>query len=254
MMPSSSRRARSLVKRSQETRDPKNRFIDLALRLKIKDGPRAGELLRGYGGRWDKKINNGQGAYVGWWDPKLKNWVGDKPKKIKVIMVSEQQAAYIMDFSHKTILALGGRRSGKSAALAIKCLILALTFAGLPGGVLSPTYDQAENVRSHIRRVTPRGWLKPGRFGVKVVQHKLILVNHASIKLVSADRNDSSRSFGFAWYALDERQDIDDEAAANARFSTSEGQGYYSIFETATIKENLREYHDKLLADPKSFL
>jgi hypothetical protein len=76
------------------------------------------------------------------------------------------------------------------------------------------------------------------------------LTNGSTILFRSADIPDSARSDGVAWALFDERQDIGDEAAANAHLSISEGGDDYQIVETATIKAEFREHWDKVDANP----
>ena len=149
------------------------------------------------------------------------------------------------------ILGEGGRRSGKTTgSLAPKAIIALIIFAGLPGEVLSPTYRQSMNVWIALLKLTPTAWW--------ISKHKtdriLTLVNGSSVKLLSADRDDSARSEGVAWGAYDERQDIGEAAAANAFLSTSEGGKHFLIFETATIKPELREHHDRVMASDKGIV
>lgn len=128
---------------------------------------------------------------------------------------------------------------------------MAVCFAGLRGCVVSPTYRQSKNVWRAILRAVPRKkWLLPGTVGINKTERILRFVNGAEIVFLSADRDNSSRSEGCAWVVLDERQDISDEAFSNAFLSASEGGGFYKISETATIKPELKDHYDKLMADP----
>ncbi len=225
--------------------------MSLAIRFRLRDGPNKGAVTRPYGGVWDKKANRGAGKFVGWYDP-LKGWVGKQPDNVRTTEVAEQQLKYVTDFWHKIILALGGRRSGKSGALAPKAVICAIVFAGQKGGILAPTYRQAKNIWRHLRRIVPREWLMPGRAGIRRSEHTLNFINGSSIVLLSADRPDTARSEGVAWWGIDERQDVGEEAFSNAYFGTSEGGGKYCLFETGTIKPELREHYDRLMASPKA--
>lgn len=146
-------------------------------------------------------------------------------------------------------MALGGRRSGKTTgSLAPKIIIMLLLFPGCVGGVLSPTYRQAKNVRRALISLCPQGWISQ----ILIAENRIKFVNGAEVALLSADRVDSARSEGVAWFALDERQDIPEEAAANAFLSTSEGGGFQQLFETGTVKQELREHYDVLMASEKS--
>lgn len=220
------------------------------LRFRVVDANRRPMgLTRGYGGVWDSAANRGLGQYSGWYDADG-IWAGGEPEpgpgRVVVIDVAEQQWPYIWDFNHRVILAEGGRRSGKSAALAPKAGICALYHPNKRGVILSPTYRQAKNVWNHILRFLPRHWFLPGTLGVNKTQRMLRLANGAEIVLMHAHQDDASRSEGCAWGGYDERQDISEEAAANAFLSTSEGGEDFCIFETATIKAELREHHDHL--------
>lgn len=164
--------------------------------------------------------------------------------------VAAQQWPYIHDWNHHVVLAEGGRRSGKSYALAPKVDIAALHHPHAKGVLLGPTYRQIRNVWNHIRRITPRHWFMPGTFGINKTERTLRYVTGAEVVLLHAYKDDASRSEGCAWGGYDERQDISDEAAANALLSTSEGGDNFCVFETATIKHELRSHHDKLMADP----
>jgi hypothetical protein len=186
------------------------------------------------------------GSYAGIYEPG-KGWYGDKPERTHTIQVADQSLEYILDFVHSMILAEGGRRSGKTTgSLAPKLTLALLLFAGLPGEVLSPTYRQSMNVWRAVLKLTPHYWW--------TVKHKtdrvLGMANGSTVKLLSADREDSARSEGVAWGAYDERQDVSEEAAANAFLSTSEGGDDFIVFETATIKPELREHHDRLVESP----
>jgi len=172
------------------------------------------------------------------------------PGRIKVVEISAQQWPYIWDFQHRMICAEGARRSGKSFALAPKVVLSAMYFPGTKGVLLGPTYRQIRNVWGHIRRITPRHWLLPGSYGINETKKTLRFINGASVVLLHAYKDDASRSEGCAWGGYDERQDISDEAAANALLSTSEGGKHFHIFETATIKAELRDHHDKLIESP----
>lgn len=248
-MPRNAVHAKSLIRRSEDLRDPFSRYVDMSLVLEIMDGPHAGEKTNPWGGIWDQWANDCDGEYLSYWDPDV-GWTGEVPKNTKTIQVAWQQLPFVSDFHHSTSMALGGRRSGKTAALGIKCTIMAIYFAGLRGCVVSPTYRQSRNVwRAILRAVDRRRWLKRGTVGVNRTDRILRFVNGAEIVFLSADRDDSSRSEGCAWVVLDERQDISDEAFSNAFLSASEGGSFYKISETATIKPELRDHYDKLMAD-----
>lgn len=143
------------------------------------------------------------------------------------------------------ILILGGRRSGKTTGtLAPKILGLLIVFVAKPGCVLSPTYRQSMNVWRALNRHTPSEWWAERNKS----ERRMKLVTGSEVVLLSADRDDSSRSEGCAWQVNDERQDISEEAAANAELSASEatGIGAHMIIETATIKPELREHFEKV--------
>lgn len=183
------------------------------------------------------------GRYSSIWEPG-RGWTGEPPKHIHTIRVSAQSLEYVMDWEHSMILAEGGRRSGKTTgSLAPKIIIALLCFASLPGEVLSPTYRQSMNVWRAVLKLTPRSWWTMLHRTDRVME----LANGSTVRLLSADREDSARSEGVAWGAYDERQDISEAAAANAFLSTSEGGSEFSIFETATIKAELREHHDRVV-------
>jgi hypothetical protein len=221
------------------------------LQFRIEDGPQKGAITRPYGGRWDRAAQQGAGQWVSWWDP-TRGWIGDDPPRdIYAVAISAQSWPFIWDWDHRVILVEGGRRSGKSYALACKAAIAALCFAHRKGIVLSPTYRQAWNVWNHLRRVIPRHWLLPGRRGVNRTDRVLRLWNGSEIGLLHAYHDDASRSQGIAWGAPDERQEISEEAFGNFFLSASEGGSQYILFETATIKEELREHHDAVIASSK---
>ena len=249
-MPRTSSHARALLQRSQHIQDAESRYVDLAIRFKLKDGPYAGKITRPWGGIWDRWANDNTGKFISNWNPSIGKWTGDEPKAIKTIQIAWQQWPFVSDFAHSTSMALGGRRSGKTAALGIKCVIMAICFSGLRGCVVSPTYRQSKNVWRAILRVVDRQkWLKPKTVGINRTERIIRFIDGSEIVFLSADRDDSSRSEGCAWVVLDERQDISDEAFSNAFLSASEGGGFYKISETATIKPELREHYDKLVAD-----
>lgn len=233
-------------------------MVDMILRFRLKDGPHAGSLTRGYGGLWNCDANRGAGAYDGFYDQNGR-WVGvdggdpgpePGPGRIHLVDVSHQQWPYIWDFNHVEIMAEGARRSGKSFALAPKAAICALYNPHKKGGLLGPTYRQIANVWSHILKVIPRHWLLPGTMGRNDTKRVLRFINGTEIILLHAHNDDASRSEGVAWWGIDERQDVGEGAWTNALLSTSEGGDHFHLFETATIKESLREHHEKLEADP----
>lgn len=230
------------MRRSQAARDQARRVIDLALQLQLVDGPHAGWISEPYGGRWDRLL----GEYAGIWEPG-RGWYGEQPERIHTIRVSAQSLPYVMDWEHTMILAEGGRRSGKTTgSLAPKLVIALLCFAALPGEVLSPTYRQSMNVWRAVLKLTPRSWWTTLHRTDRVME----LANASSVRLLSADRDDSARSEGVAWGAYDERQDISEDAAANAFLSTSDGGAAFTIFETATIKAEMREHHNRVADSP----
>lgn len=147
-------------------------------------------------------------------------------------------------------MAEGGRRSGKTTgALVPKVIVCMLVFPGKIGETMSPTYRQANNIRTALLRHTPRSWW------AKWPQPKtppviMTMVHGSEAHLLSADNEDAARSQGAAWGAYDERQDIPESSFMNAFLSTSEGGEDYVIFETATIKPSLREHHDRLTQSP----
>jgi hypothetical protein len=122
-------------------------------------------------------------------------------------------------------------------------------FAGSPGTVLSPTYRQSMNVWRAVLKLAPRTmWAEKNKS-----ERRLRTVTGSELVLLSADRDDSSRSEGCAWQVNDERQDIGDEAASNAQLSASEASGpaAHIVIETATIKPELRDHYDRVVASPK---
>jgi hypothetical protein len=220
----------------------------------VKNGPDAGRLTDAYGGIWDQDANRGAGDYIGFYDA-TGRWTGAGPEPTadmaNVVEVAEQQLPFIRDFGHHIVLAEGARRSGKSFAIAPKVLLSAISFPHTKGVLLGPTYRQIGNVWNHILKITPRHWLLPGTRGKNKTDKTLRFINGAEVVLLHAYKDDASRSEGCAWGGYDERQDISDEAAANALLSTSEGGDHFHIFETATIKQSLRDHHDKLEANPE---
>lgn len=143
-------------------------------------------------------------------------------------------------------LAEGGRRSGKTTgALAPKLLVCMLVFAGLPGEVLSPTHRQTKNVRRAILKHTPQHWWATWP-QPETPPIAMTMVMGSTVTMLTAANQDSARSEGVAWGAYDERQDIPEEAFSNALLSTSEAGDAPYIFETATIKPELRPHHDAL--------
>ncbi len=189
------------------------------------------------------------GEYVSHWDIDNKEWIGQAPTPF-ISSVSEQALPALVDFENRFILSLGGRRSGKTYVEAQKAVMLAIKFPGKKGMVVSPTYRQARNVWDHIYGIIPRTWLLPGRFGLRRSDFEMRFINGARIVFRSADRPDACRSDGVAWLCIDERQDVDDEAAGNAHLSCSEGGDNYRVFETATIKAEFREHYNKIKKNP----
>lgn len=235
--------ARASLQRSRAATDDARRFVDLCLQFEIVDGPKAGTILDPYGGRWDLLA----GQYVGWWEPG-KGWYGDEPQHIHTIKLAQQCVGYVQDWEHLLIMAEGGRRSGKTTgALAPKLVVCMLVFAALPGEVLSPTYRQTRNVRKSVIRHVPRHWWKTWPVPI-TPPITLEMVHGSTATLLTAANEDSARSEGVAWGAYDERQDIPEASFGNALLSTSEAEDTPFIFETATIKPELREHHDKLIA------
>jgi hypothetical protein len=133
--------------------------------------------------------------------------------------------------------------------LAPKILILLIMFVGLPGCVLSPTYRQSMNVWRALIKISPKNiWAEKNKS-----ERRLKTVMGSEVVLLSADRDDSSRSEGCAWQVNDERQDISEEAAGNAELSASEakGQAAHIVVETATIKPELRKHFEKVQKSSK---
>jgi hypothetical protein len=242
-MPANRQQLRNLLRRSRALRDPARRFVDLAIQFRIEDGPDAGQLTRVFGGVWDRLLKR----YAGIWDPRVGDgggWVGAVPEKIRTVRVAQQHVEFIEDFWSRVILAVGGRRSGKTTgSLAPKIIILLLCAAGKAGEVLSPTYRQGMNVWKAVLKHTPRHWWSK----LLKSEKRMELVNGSSVQILSADREDSARSEGVAWLAVDERQDVSEEAFGNALLSTSDGGKYLQIAETGTIKPELRAHWDSLV-------
>lgn len=192
------------------------------------------------------------GGYVGWYERERNAWYGDAPEHIHTIYLAEQCVDYVEDWDHMLILAEGGRRSGKTTgALAPKIVICMLVFASLPGEVLSPTYRQTKNVRRAVLRHVPQSWW--ATWPVPATPPiTLEMIHGSTASLLTAANQDSARSEGVAWGAYDERQDIPEEAFGNALLSTSEAEEQPYIFETATIKPELREHHDAVIASDMS--
>ncbi len=233
------------MRESCELLSPVNRYCNLAIQYEVKDGENAGRKTMPYGGLWDKYI----GDYVSYFDPDSGLWVGKEPKITKRY-VSQQALESITDFESRIILSLGGRRSGKTYAEAQRAVMLAILFPAKKGLIVSPTYRQARNVWDHIYNIIPRDWLLPGRFGLKKSDFEMCFINGSRIVFRSADHPDTCRSDGCAWVGLDERQDICDDAFNNAFASASEGGDDYKIFETATIKAELRDHFDAIEKNP----
>ena len=231
--------------------DPQTRFVDLAIQFRVKDGTDRGVSTHPYGGVWDRDACDFTGGWASTWDWRREQWTGDEPK-IKTVGISEQALPLVTDFSHKVLLACGGRRSGKSFAAAQKALLLVMAFPHRKGLILSPTYRQAKNVWAHLYNIARRDWLLPGRYGLRRSDNEMHFVNGAVIAFRSADNPDAARSDGVAWGLFDERQDIGDEAANNAFLSLSEGGDDFLVTETATIKDGeFREHYDTVEANPQ---
>lgn len=228
------------------------------IRFEVADGANAGQRTRPYGGVYDTQANNGAGEFVSAWDPETSTWIDPrsgqpaerKPdgRRIRNLKISQQQLPFVTDFFHKVCMALGGRRSGKTAALGAKIAVLLIVFSCVQGCVLSPTYRQSKNAWKAVLRAVPVSWV----IEKHRTERRITIANNASVIFLSADRDDSSRSEGCGWVMLDERQDVSEEAFSNAYLSASEGGGYYHISETATVKPELRPHHDKVEAGTKS--
>lgn len=232
---------RATIARCRDVLDPTRRFVDLAVQFEIADGPRRGAVLEPYGGRWDLL----KGGYVGRYEPG-RGWYGDRPVRVHTVRIAEQCVAYVEDWDHHLLLAEGGRRSGKTTgALAPKIVVCMIVFAGLPGEVLSPTYRQTRNVRKAILLHTPPEWWRKKPPITPPITMEM--VHGSTATLLTAANEDSARSEGVAWGAYDERQDIPEEAFGNALLSSSEAECAPYIFETATVKPELRAHHDTVI-------
>jgi hypothetical protein len=235
-----------LLAKSRAARDPARRYVDVCIAFRLKDGPDAGKTSPPHGYVWDKLL----GCPAGWYDHDTDEWIGQElAGKPHIIEIADQSFDFVTDWESTIILAEGGRRSGKTTgSLAPKLILALIAFIAKPGEVLSPTYRQSNNVKTALKKLTPaHWWIQENKS-----EHVLTFINGSQVKFLSADNPDSARSEGVAWGAYDERQDIGDEAAANAMLSTSEGGKDYIIFETATIKAELKDHHDALEANPKA--
>ena len=228
-----------------------NRYIDLALQFRIKE---TGALLTfengspTVGGRWDRRKRNAAGGHGCYVPPA--GGQGAAPFSALEFIISQQQAPLIAA-TGRHVVGIGGRRGGKSEALARQAIKFALQFASKLGQVVSPTYKKARIVWNKILRLLPRGWLLPGKAGIKRSDRELHLWNGSTIQFLSADHADALRGEGLAWVLFDERQNISGESYWNAVMSLSEGGAKFHIFEVGTAKSTWRDHYLKCLEDPE---
>ena len=188
----------------QQALDPSNRLVDQAAQLQVKE---TGEMVGAPHGMAGWNLN----IWGGVWDKWTRSWTGELPREIITIEVSQRQLDFILD-QHERVSGKGGRGGGKSEALAIKSVCRALTHAGFPGQIVSPTYKLVKVVWTKLLGKIPRKWLLKSTAGINRSDKILTFQTMTSIRFVSAHDPDSLRSWDGNWTGVDEEKDIDDEA------------------------------------------
>jgi hypothetical protein len=240
---------RSLLKQAARIDDyfkSSDRYVDIALRFKIKGKPVYSPV---YGGRWDKLAPNADGT--------LGRYIKDQPQEILTHSVSEAQFDALTNDTALHLLVIGGRRSGKTETLVFWIIKQMVIRPGLPLSIMFKKMGKAkkflfEKLLNQKRPKIPRYWLKPGSDGIKRSPYELgvVCINGAKVDFISADRVDSPRGDGVAALGCDERQIIKREAWDNAFLSVSEGGDNFQTVETATaLQGEFQDYYDECCKD-----
>jgi hypothetical protein len=219
-----------------------DRYVDIALRFKIKGQPVYSPV---YGGRWDRLASNDNGT--------LGRYIENADVEILTIAVSASQFEALANDEALHLLVIGGRRSGKTETLALWILKQLLLLPGKPLAILFKKMGKAKKfLFEKLIPKIPRYWLKAGSDGVKKSPYELgvVCVNGAKVDFVSADRVDSPRGDGVAALGCDERQIIKREAWDNAFLSVSEGGDNFQTVETATaLQGEFQDYYEECCKD-----
>lgn len=194
---------RGRIAEARDALDPSARYQDLAIQLRVKPtGELVGAPIGEPGAEWQ--------VWGGVWDHWTGRYTGERPTDVLVIDVSRRQADYILDLSER-VSGKGGRGGGKSVAEVVKALCRALIRPGLPGQLVSPTFDLAMVLWTKMLAYIPLTWLLPGTRGISRSDKTIRLVNGVTIRFRSGDRPDGLRSWDGNWTGADEEKDLTDE-------------------------------------------
>ena len=193
--------------------------VDLACRFRIVD--RGDALTPVFGGRWSKL----ERRYLT--DAEV---AAGPPLEVHTYDLHGVQADFVLDDAAQLLVALGGRRSGKSAGSAHKARRRMLTRPGKPGQIIAPTYPKTRIVYGYLLKALPPGW-------VESINHTLRLIrlwNGSTVQCLSAFRPDSVIGDSMAWVAFDESQSISDLAIDLSMPTLTEDGVQFQAWHSAT--------------------
>ena len=221
---------RALIEKLRAAGDEERRYVDCGARVRLYERGPDGRpvpsrwLPRAFGGVYDTFA----GAYVPGRIPS--KWVELKIHRGQLPLVEA-----IGDQTRRRILGLGAPGGGKSMAIVVAAVALALRNPNGIGGVVAPTGQRLEVVWRKLLEL-----LEPAQFvqAVKLGSKELLLVNGTTIQFRAAARRSDTYGSPIAghdwqWAAEDEQQNIDDDSL---REVDARGRivRHYQVFSSAT--------------------
>lgn len=191
-----------------------SRFLDLSLKLRQKS---SGEILLRSGGRWDR-IN--------------REYVGPAPR-CRVIDVEEAQVEFVRWWSDwlerkkasaprdRITLAGGPRRSGKTFICTFAAVAAALDAPGSINWIVSPTFQQRDELERLIKNWLPRSWWRYRDAPI----YRFTMANGSTIQLLSGDDPDTLKRGGASVVFFNEAQQFDVHAISNGLPAIIDGGG-----------------------------
>jgi hypothetical protein len=181
-----------------------NRHIDFAIRFEVyrkdDDGNAyaTGEYSEVVGGKFDI------------WK---RQYVADADH-VETLGVSEEQFVCLNGTAREK-LGKGGRGGGKSHLISRWTLKQVCRFPSGSVQLTSPTHKKALILWKKVLADTPKHWLLPGKRGVKLSARELCYANGCVVRFFSATIADGLRGEDNDAAAVDERQDVDQDAVDN---------------------------------------
>ena len=192
-------------------------------------------------------------VYGGRWDNWTRRYSGQEPDLVNVveIPVSRKQYKIITD-PRRHRLVHAGRGGGKSHALAVWALIMALSIPHGSGQLFSPSGKKSETLWNKLLNDLPTSrWLRPGDLGIRKQPLRMTFINGFRLGFETAVARSVGRGEDNDILGFDERADIPQKTVNDAILTCRKRAGYHVMqIGTPDLSSDFYEEYERYSTQP----